>query len=197
MRSILGPKVKQESPSSYENKLVEGLGRASRQNALLWNNIGTKWTLSYIHLKLIKCRLKREIQRQNQRRVYWRRISAKRRCKHSKTRQRTGNSGQTGLIRTRSVAMHLVVVVVRSINSHAIMPIQKFWHHPRTYENCRRTIRPKGLFRFWYLQQIFDINKFKRFHRQYTRSCRWQTAWASLEPGNCTCRCARYGYGIL
>lgn len=40
MRDILEPKIKKESKTSYENKLVQSITKQSTRNPLLWNNIG-------------------------------------------------------------------------------------------------------------------------------------------------------------
>ena len=40
MKNLLGPKVKKESKSSYENQLVQSMANESTRNPLLWNNIG-------------------------------------------------------------------------------------------------------------------------------------------------------------
>ena len=40
MKNLLGPKVKKESKSSYENQLVQNMANESTRNPLLWNNIG-------------------------------------------------------------------------------------------------------------------------------------------------------------
>ena len=40
MKEILEPKIKKESKTSYENKLVQSITKQSTRNPLLWNNIG-------------------------------------------------------------------------------------------------------------------------------------------------------------